>query len=187
MHQCPAMLSSKRCALHCAFSSFPWDKTEVGASQATHEPINTKISLLWCAATLLLQDYDQDVSATQKTVTHQFNHLFHSHNHIICVWVWLLPEKQLLTLGLPSGKSSAYATLMSELLQPSCVLSLEGQNHAWPREMHTQRLQQALSLLTMNTALHHYSTDLPGAMSQSSPHWQSYAFPSMKDYLQILL
>lgn len=154
------MLSSKRCALHWAFSSFMWDNTQ-GRSTKGHlwAPKQTQDSSSLVFSHLMLQDYDQDVCAPQKTVTFQFNHLIPSHNHSICDWVWLSPEKLLLTLGLPSGKSnfpSTYALLMSELVQPNCFLSLEGQDHAWPQVMHTPSLQQALLLLTMNTALCHY-------------------------------
>lgn len=112
--------SNRRCALHCAFSSFTWDNSQSWKITSHPWAHKHKISLLWCFATWLLQDCGQDVHATQKTVSLHFDPLFHSHNHSICDWVWLSPEKQLLTLGLPSGKSNAYAMLMSELVQPNC-------------------------------------------------------------------
>ena len=61
-----------------------------GASHATCKPINTGFPSFGVY-------YNQDARATQRTVTPQFNHPFHSQNHIICDWAWLLPEKQLLT------------------------------------------------------------------------------------------
>lgn len=178
--QCPATLASKR---RCAFSSFMWNNTQ-GWNITNHPWAHKhKIAVLWCLATWLLQDYDQDARATQKTATHQFDHLFHSHNHIICdcrqrnsFWLWVSPGERAMLMSCWCLNFSSQA-----------LLSLEGQDHAWLWEMHTQRLQQALLLLTMNTASRHYSTVLPQSVSQSSPHWRSFGFPSMKDYLLILL
>lgn len=95
------MLASKRrCALHCAFSSFMWKNTQ-GWNITSHPWAHKhKITVLWCLATWLLQDYDQDARATQKTVTHQFDHLFHSHNHIICD----CRQRNSFDFGSPQGK-----------------------------------------------------------------------------------
>lgn len=87
------MLSSKRrCALHCAISSSTQDNAQ-GWNITSHPWAHKhKISLLWCLATWLLQDYDQDVCAPQKTVSLQFNHLFHCHKHSICDWDYATRE-----------------------------------------------------------------------------------------------
>lgn len=170
--QCPAMLSSKRwCALHCA-CSFTWSNTQGWSTTGHPWACKHKISLLWCSAIWLLQD----VHATQKTVTLQFNHLFHNHNYSVCDWVWLTPEKLLLTLGLPIGM--LMAMLMPELVQSNCYYHLRDRimpaHRRWIHRGFSRHCYCSPRMQPHATTAQFYQD-----LSQSSPLWQSYAFPSM--------
>lgn len=181
--QCWPQREDVHCTVHSLLSC---ERTHrAGTSQATHEPINTRLLFFGvqppeCCRIMTRMHMpprrQQHTSSTTYFTAIITLFVTECDCHQRNFWLWVSPVERAMLMRCWCLNFSSQA-----------VLSLEGQDHAWLWEMLTQRLQQALLLLTMNTASHHYSTVLPWAMSWSSPHWQSYGFPSMKDYLQILL